>query len=186
MLAIIDGCGSNISSIQFALQRLGVNSQLTRDRAAIQAADQVILPGVGHAQPAMQALQDYQLVDTIRSLNQPVLGICLGMQLLYERSAEGNVDCLGIIPGCVEKLPSEAILPHMGWNQINNQSSDYAYFVHSYAAPVNDYTLATCRYSDTFTAIVAKDNFIGMQFHPEKSAEFGEKLLRDFLTGDLT
>ncbi len=193
MIAIIEGCGANIASVQFALERLGKKSVLTHDAAIIKTADYVILPGVGTAQQAMQQLQTYQLINIIRELKQPVLGICLGMQLLYDYSEEGNVDCLGIIPGKIQKFPTDAnlIIPHMGWNQIhikqnntiinNVEENSHVYFVHSYAAPVTEHTLLSCEYGIHFTAAAQKNNFYGMQFHPERSGKIGEQLLLNFL-----
>ncbi len=184
MIAIIKGCGSNISSIQFAFDRLGYNATLTADKEIIKNASHVILPGVGHAKAAMEQLHSLGLVNVIKSLTQPVLGICLGMQLLYDFSEEGDVDCLSIIPGRIQKLPhaDNAVLPHMGWNKVRSKRCDnYAYYVHTYAAPINDFTVAKTFYAKEFSAIVARNNFFGMQFHPEKSGDFGEALLADFL-----
>jgi len=193
MIAIIKGCGSNIASLLFALERLGVEAELTDDPQRIQAAEKVILPGVGCAANAMRALEEAKLVDVIRQLKQPVLGICLGMQLLYEFSEEGNTSCLGIVPGNIKQIPNNnnRIVPHMGWNQLRpQQESDllasidapmYLYFVHSYAAPVNAYTLAVTDYGDQFTALVQKNNFYGAQFHPEKSGNMGLQILNNFV-----
>jgi glutamine amidotransferase len=192
-LAIIDSGGANISSVMHALRRLGTAPVFTADADTIRSAERVILPGVGAAGAAMKRLHELELVDCIRELQQPVLGICLGMQLLFDQSAEDNVDCLGIIPGVLKKLqPSEGLrVPHMGWNTttavrenalINGLSEQpWFYFVHSYYAPLGDDTLATCTHGETFTAIVARDNFYGAQFHPERSATDGAKLLANFL-----
>lgn len=199
MIAIIDGCGSNIASVQFSLQRLGYESVLTHDPEIIQQASHIILPGVGHAKKAMQQLQQLGLVQVIRELKQPVLGICLGMQLLYDFSEEGGVDCFGIIPGRIARMPdADCVLPHMGWNKIEgpekgcfalsgdaNELNGYVYFVHSFSAPINDYTLTKTCYAEPFTSMVKRDNFVGMQFHPEKSGDFGERLLDKFLKGEL-
>lgn len=183
MIALINGCGSNICSIQYALQRLGVESVLTDRPDVIRQASRVILPGVGHAASAMKTLRDKQLVDVITQLTQPVLGICLGMQLLYEYSEEGNTTCLGIIPGRVTQLIAtpEKVVPHMGWNQLNTEAKPYVYFVHSYAAPVNAWTVTTSEHTQQFTAIVQYKNFMGMQFHPERSGYYGEQLLMRFI-----
>lgn len=193
MIVIIKGCGSNIASLEFALARLGVTAELTSDAQTIQAADRVILPGVGSAQHAMQALHDLKLAQVLRNLEQPVLGICLGMQLLFESSEEGDVDCLGIIPGKIKKFNdrSERIVPHMGWNQLKKQKDSallndiedtpFQYFVHSYFAPINAYTVASTTYGDKFAALVQKNNFMGTQFHPEKSGKTGLSILRNFL-----
>jgi glutamine amidotransferase len=197
-LAIIDSGGANISSVEHAVRRLGAAAVFTADAAVIRAADRVILPGVGAASAAMAQLNRLGLVDCIRELKQPVLGICLGMQLLFEQSEEGQrgdekVACLGIIPGTLTKLEATEGLrvPHMGWNTVTTVKEDpltaglpsqpWFYFVHSYCAPVNDWTLATGRHGQTFTAIVRKDNFFGAQFHPERSARDGARLLKNFL-----
>lgn len=188
MIAIIDSGLANISSVVFALNRLGFTANVTQDINTIKNAKQVILPGVGAAAIAMKNLHELGLVDVIQKLKQPVLGICLGMQLLFEHSKEGNVDCLGVIPGQINRFQSEdLIIPHMGWNTINfahNNSTfenAYVYYVHSYYAQVSEHTVATTTYGQTFTAIVKKDNFTGMQFHPERSGEVGERLLLNFL-----
>jgi imidazole glycerol-phosphate synthase subunit HisH len=198
MLAIIAGCGHNISSLQIALQRLGVDSEVTSDATRIQQADQVILPGVGQAATAMRQLHQFDLLEVLRNLQQPVLGICLGMQLLYQTLAEGDTAGLGIIAGKVTALPEVVEQPslHMGWNTVNwlnpnstsllpQQLAAYYYFVHRYAAPVNSATVATATHGDAFSAIVKQRNFVGMQCHPEKSAVAGERLLQMFLQGDI-
>lgn len=194
MIAIIEGCGTNITSIQFALERLGQASQLTTDPKFIKKAERVILPGVGTAHHAMQNLQQLNLVEVITQLTQPVLGICLGMQLLYEFSEEGNVPCLGIVPNKIMAIPTTANmpLPHMGWNQLQIKedtnpliqgihNNDYVYFVHSFAAPVDSNTIAFAEYGMPFTAMVQKNNFFGAQFHPERSGKVGLKILENFL-----
>ena len=193
MIAIIDSGGANIASVQFALERLGAKSVLTRDAAEIVAADRVLLPGVGAAPVAMSALNDAQLIETIRKLRQPVLGICLGMQLLFGRSFEGDTDLLGILDGeCRAFAPAEGrSVPHMGWNRLHPTTThallaglddiSHVYFVHSYYVPVNNTTIATCNYGQDFTAIAAKDNFLGCQFHPERSGQVGARILQNFL-----
>jgi len=192
-LAIIDSGGANISSVMHALRRLGTEPVFTADAAIIRAAERVILPGVGAAGTAMRRLRELGLAECIRELKQPVLGICLGMQLLFERSAEDNAECLGIIAGELEKLePSEGVrVPHMGWNTTRvvrehplfNGLPEQAwfYFVHSYSAPLSDSTLASCTHGESFAAIVHKNNFFGAQFHPERSARHGAKFLANFL-----
>jgi glutamine amidotransferase len=192
-LAIIDSGGANIASLQFAMERLGMPSDLTTDPARVREASQVILPGVVAAADCMARLRHAGLVDTIRSLRQPVLGICVGMQLLFESSEEGDVSCLGLLPGRVKRFVNQDDLPvpHMGWNQLDFsassplldgiQSGDYVYFVHSYAAPVTELTVATAHYGQPFTAIVQRGNVYGAQFHPERSARIGAVLLRNFL-----
>ncbi|KTD32081.1 imidazole glycerol phosphate synthase subunit HisH [Legionella moravica] len=194
MIAVIDVCGNNLTSLVNALKRLGVNYQLTHDSKEIQQASHVILPGVGTATYGMNALRDSNLVEVITHLKQPLLGICLGMQLLVECSEEGMIDCLGLIPGQAELLTrtNDCPVPHMGWNQLQwctdsplqqglNQS-DYVYFVHSYALKDHNHAVARCNYSEPFTAIVNKNNVYGMQFHPEKSAGVGLTLLKNFLS----
>lgn len=192
-LAIIDSGGANIASLRYAIERLGIESDLTTDPARLAAATHVILPGVGAAADCMARLRSAGLVDTIRALEQPVLGVCVGMQLLFESSEEGDVPCLGLLPGRVRRfaIRDDLPVPHMGWNQLDLaraspllndiESGDYVYFVHSYAAPVSDLTLATATYGDAFSAIVQRDNVYGAQFHPERSAKVGAQLLKNFL-----
>ena len=192
-VVLVDAGGTNIGSVRYALQRLGVEASLTADPATILAADKVILPGVGAAGPGMARLRQLGLVDLMRSLSQPVLGVCLGMQLLCARSEEGDTECLGLIPAPVRHFPRDSGLPvpHMGWNRLQVERvhplltgltpDEQAYFVHSYAVPVGDYSLATDDYGGAFSAVIARDNFHGMQFHPERSATVGAKLLKNFL-----
>lgn len=194
MLAIVDSGGANIGSVRFALERLGVRSELTADPAVIRSADRVILPGVGAANEGMRKLQERGLVDCVRGLTQPVLGVCLGMQLLFESSEEGPTETLGLIPGVVALLPDSPGIqvPHMGWNTVlcgrNPELLDGIapdarfYFVHSYAGPVNPFTVASCDHGTPFAAIVQRNNFSGVQFHPERSGEAGARLLKNFLT----
>ncbi len=192
-LAIIDSGGANIASLQFAIQRLGIESDLTTDPARLKSASHVLLPGVGAAADCMSRLEKAGIVDTIRELQQPLLGICVGMQLLFEASEEGDVACLGLLPGRVRRFHDRTGLPvpHMGWNQLefsraspllkDIQNGDYVYFVHSYAAPVSDLTLATTQYGESFAAVVQRGNVYGAQFHPERSAKVGAQLLNNFL-----
>lgn len=192
-VVLVDSGGANIGSLRYALQGLGVEAGLTRDAAAIRAADRVILPGVGAAAPAMARLRESGLVDVLRSLTQPVLGVCLGMQLLCTHSEEGDVDGLGLIDADVRRFDDRGGLrvPHMGWNRVEalasnplfaaDAGSGWAYFVHGYAVPVGAATLATCDYGGPFSAAIGRDNFLGVQFHPERSAEFGMATLRNFL-----
>ncbi len=191
---IIDYNAGNVRSVLFALERLGVTAELTSDLEKIKAADKVIFPGVGEAKNTMAHLRKTGLADTIYNLKQPTLGICLGMQLLCEHSEEGNTDCLNIIPMKVKKFaattPSQKI-PHVGWNKIRfeknapllqkNKSGDYAYFVHSYYVENGAYTTATCDYILPFSAALQKDNFYATQFHPEKSGDVGELILKEFI-----
>ena len=192
-LAIIDSGGANISSVRFALQRLGADPVFTANRAVIEKADRIILPGVGAAGAAMDRLRSSGLTDCIRSLTRPVLGICLGMQLLFEASEEDGTQCLGIIPGTLRRFDKEPGLrvPHMGWNRTRSKRPDpltagldnaaWFYFLHSYYAPVSPATLATCRHGPVFSAMVRQGNFHGTQFHPERSAASGALVLRNFL-----
>jgi imidazole glycerol-phosphate synthase subunit HisH len=192
-LAIIDSGGANIASLRFAIERLGVDAELTTNPATVRAATHVILPGVGAAADCMARLEHAGLVETIRELRQPMLGICVGMQLLFESSEEGAVSCLGLLPGQVRRLPDRADLPvpHIGWNQLEftRESAllegvaprEYVYFVHSFAAPVSELTIATTSYGEAFSAIVQRDNIYGAQFHPERSARVGARVLRNFL-----
>ncbi|MDO6489368.1 imidazole glycerol phosphate synthase subunit HisH [Colwellia sp. 6_MG-2023] len=198
---IVDTGCANLSSVKFAIERLGFTATITDDIEQIKAADKVIFPGVGSAKHAMANIIEKNLVTTLQSLTQPVLGFCLGMQLMTESSPEGEkddlVDCLGIIPTQVTPLNAKGNrLPHMGWNTLTKVAEhpvlkginigDYFYFVHSFAAPVSEYTLASCEYGTEFSAIIAKDNFIGCQFHPERSSELGSKIIKNFLEFDST
>lgn len=195
MLAIVDSGGANIASVRYALERLGVYSELTADPAVIRAADRVILPGVGSAAEGMKRLQAKKLVECVRGLTQPVLGVCLGMQLLFESSAEGPTETLGLIPGCVGLLSGSPgiTVPHMGWNTLvwgrnagllDGVAPDARfYFVHSYAGPLNAFTVASCDHGQSFAAIVQRGNFSGVQFHPERSGPAGSRLLQNFVEG---
>ncbi|GMW05799.1 MAG: imidazole glycerol phosphate synthase subunit HisH [Gammaproteobacteria bacterium] len=193
-VAILDGGGANIASLRFALERLGRPSRLTTDETIIRDASHVILPGVGAARPAMERLSANGLDRVIPALTQPVLGICLGMQLLFEASEEDETDCLGIIPGTVRRFdpaPGRPV-PHMGWNQTRLLHDSplledlpvrcHFYFVHSYAVPVGQHTLASCDYGWEFAAVVGNRNFLATQFHPERSGVAGARLLQNFLT----
>ena len=193
MVAIIDSGGANIASVKFALERLGVGSVLTDDVSVIRSADKVILPGVGAAPVAMQSLVIGGLIDCIRTLQQPVLGICLGMQLLFSHSAEGDTPLLGLFDAsCTAFVPaSHRPVPHMGWNQLvfrqdhpllaGVDNGAHVYFVHSYFVPVITQTVAECSYGCDFTAIVGEKNFMGCQFHPERSGSVGARILQNFL-----
>lgn len=192
-VAVIDSGGANIGSVRYALDRLGVDSVLTSDADIIYHSERVILPGVGAAAVAMKRLHELDLVDVIRSLQTPLLGICLGMQLLFESSEEGDVACLGLLPGRVAKLPeAEGIrIPHMGWNHLEPlrdssllegiAAGDACYFVHSYAAPVTADCVAAARHGTRFAALVQRGNVAGAQFHPERSGSTGAKLLENFV-----
>lgn len=196
-IAVVNSGGANISSVLHALRRLGAEPKFTDNAAEIRAADRVILPGVGAAGRAMEMLDERGLTDVVRQLNQPVLGICLGMQLLFESSEEDDAQMLGLIPGRLRRLEECPGLrvPHMGWNSIVNQAPDnltesldgkWFYFVHSYAAPVSEWTLSTSFHGSEFSAIVRKGNFFGAQFHPERSAKAGAILLDAFLESPLS
>ncbi len=192
-VAIIDSGGANIASLKFALNRLDVDAILTTDSKTIQNASHVILPGVGAAAAAMQRLTQTGLDELIPTLEQPVLGICLGMQLLAEASEEDNAKCLGVIPGIAKKLSAspDTPVPNMGWSPASLarqhplldgiDDGSYFYFVHSYALPVADYSLATASHTGNFTAILTHDNFYATQFHPERSSAAGARLLSNFL-----
>jgi imidazole glycerol-phosphate synthase subunit HisH len=193
MIAIVN-CGFNVSSVEFAFQRLGEKTVLTLDPKIIQSATHVVLPGVGHATHAIEKLIKANLVSLIRDLKQPVLGICLGMHMLCKFSTEGNVECLGLFPENVLPLLSNSkiVVPHMGWNQLkikdcsleivnDIKEKDFVYFAHSYYVPIGEYTVAATEYGVNISAIFQYKNFVGMQFHPEKSGKIGEKLLCNFL-----
>jgi glutamine amidotransferase len=186
-IVIIDYGAGNVKSVNFAFQRLGFEPILSDDPNIIKNADYVIFPGVGHAKSAMEALRAKNLIGVIQDLKQPVLGVCLGMQLMCRFSEEGNVQGLGIFDTDVVRFNDQLKVPHMGWNDLKNgtsllkESSGQAYFVHSYYVPLNKETIANCEYGIEFSAALAKDNFYGCQFHPEKSGEVGEKILKQFL-----
>ena len=192
-VAIIDSGGANLASLQFALERLGARSLVSSDADIIAAAPRVLLPGVGAAADAMRRLRTTGLDRLIPKLRVPMLGICLGMQLLFEYSAEGDTACLGILAGRVERLaPAPSLpVPHMGWNTLELITQDallagidaanYLYFVHSFAAPVAASTLAAVHYGRPLAAVVRHDNFHGVQFHPERSATVGAHILRNLL-----
>jgi glutamine amidotransferase len=190
---IIDSGGANLASLQFALERLGARATVTSDARIIAAAPRVVLPGVGSASDAMRRLRHSGLAQVLPTLRQPVLGICLGMQLLFERSAEGPTECLGLLPGSVERLqaaPGRPV-PHMGWNRLIPAGEDplleaiapgeYFYFVHGYAVRASEATVARVDYGQPIAAVVRRANFCGTQFHPERSAAAGARLLGNFL-----
>lgn len=190
---IIDSGGANLASLRFAFERLGAQTSISSDPDEIRAAPRVVLPGVGSAAAAMKRLKESGLADFLPKLEQPVLGICLGMQLLFGHSEEGNVPCLGIIPDTVRRLQSRPghPVPHMGWNQLGSlrtdpllaglSPTDYVYFVHSFAASVGSATLASVDYGGELSAVVRHGNFWGAQFHPERSAAAGARVLANFL-----
>lgn len=193
MIAIIDYNAGNIRSVENALARLGCEYELTADPGRIRAADKVILPGVGNAAAAVSELRDRGLVPVIRSLRRPVLGICVGLQVLCRDSEEGPCEGLGLFDAHVRRFPTSAAkVPHMGWNEIGNldgklfrdlKGGSYVYFIHSYYPTLGPDTIATCRHGDIlFSAALKYENFYGTQFHPEKSGAVGEQILRNFLS----
>lgn len=192
-IAIIKYNAGNIYSVAFALKRLGINPVITADKELIQKADKVIFPGVGEAYTTMEYLKEHKMTELIRNLKQPVLGVCLGMQLMCRHSEEGNADCLGIFDVDLKRFISnqhEEKVPHMGWNTISDLrgglftpelEDKFVYFVHSYYVPLNADTAATTDYILPFSASLHKDNFYATQFHPEKSGSVGELILRNFI-----
>ena len=194
-VVIVDTGCANITSVLCAFERLGASVSVSRDAAVIQSADKVIIPGVGTAAQAMMNIKERHLTAVLQNLTQPTLGICLGMQLMTDYSAEGDVACLGLIPGQVLPLESKGLrLPHMGWNTLQKAAGkekhpllhgltqdDYVYFVHSFAVAPSEFMLASCDYGSQFAAIIGKGNYLGMQFHPERSSAAGRKLLQNFL-----
>ncbi len=196
-LVIIDTGCANIASVMFATKRIGLNVTVSSDTDEIQKAQHVILPGVGSAPAAMKSIVNKGLLPCIQSLKQPVLGVCLGMQLMVTESEEGhlgsnsNTPCLNLIDGLVAKMQvGDLRLPHMGWNNVssvkqnplfeNIDDGSYFYFVHGYSVALSQNTLATCEYHQTFSAAIHKDNFFGVQFHPERSSDAGAQLLHNF------
>jgi imidazole glycerol-phosphate synthase subunit HisH len=193
MIGIIKYQAGNLASVSNALDRLGADYFISDDPDDLEKASGIIFPGVGHAAAAMDDLRSRDLDVWLKNTKKPVLGICLGMQLLYESSEEGDSVTLGLIPGRLKKFDSSvAKVPHMGWNQFNPikkehhlikgiDNKQFLYYVHGYYAPNNDHTLASCKYINDFAAVVAKDNFMGVQFHPEKSGQVGSHILQNFL-----
>ena len=189
-IVIIDYGAGNVKSVKFALERIGANAELTNDLEIIKNADKVILPGVGEASSAMVELKKYGLDKLIPTLKQPVLGICLGMQLMCEFTEEGNTDCMSIFPIKVKKFNTALKVPHVGWNNISKlktylfnqvKENEYAYFVHSFYAHLSEYTIAQTTYDEEFSAVLQKDNFYACQFHPEKSSNAGQQILKNFV-----
>jgi len=192
-VVIIDAGGANTGSVRAAFSRLGVEAPLVSDAASIVNAKRVILPGVGTAQQVMARLQALNLVNTLKTLKTPLLGICVGMQVLFEHSEEDHTQCLGILPGNVRKLtPNPSVrIPHMGWNTLKPlrksrllegiEHGAHAYFVHSYAADISADCIAACNYGRAFAAMVERGNIAGAQFHPERSADIGARLIANFI-----
>ena len=188
MIAVIDCGGANLRSVSFALENLNIDYQICKKKEQIINSSAMIIPGVGAARNVMNNLKKQNLINTIKEYKKPVLGICVGMQIFYEFSEEENKKCLGLIPGKIKRFSeSNLTIPHMGWNEVvfNDNSFDecngYYYFANSYYAEVNKFTFGKCAYGNTFSAFVRKDNFFGVQFHPEKSSEKGSKFLMQFL-----
>lgn len=191
MVSVIKYNAGNIQSVSFALERLGIEFKVTDNAEEITKADKVIFPGVGEASTTMRYLREQKLDRVVKELKQPVLGICLGMQLMCRHSEENNTDCLGIFDENVKRFmpTADQKVPHMGWNQLTFVNSwidqklenESVYFVHSYYVPVNNYTSAVTEYTVPFSAAMKKDNFYAVQFHPEKSAETGQTILENFL-----
>ncbi len=193
-VAVIDAGGANLGSVRYALERLGATPRIVRDADELPGASRVILPGVGAAPPAMAALQSRGLDDAIRALDVPLLGICLGMQLLFDTSAEGDVACLGLLPGRIRRMVggAGARVPHMGWNTLQDidrqcgllagiDDGEQVYFVHGYAAAVTSDCVASSDHGGRFAAAVQRGSVLGVQFHPERSGSSGSRVLANFL-----
>ncbi len=197
-VGLVDAGGANLGSVRYALERMGVDVRMVRAPGELEGVQRVILPGVGAAAEGMRRLHAQGLVQPLRELQVPLMGICLGMQLLFERSEEGEVECLGLLPGVVRRMhPAVGVrVPHMGWNKLlalresplldGVPPGASAYFVHSYAAPVTPDTVAACHHGGLFTAVVQRGRLCGAQFHPERSAGPGARILRNFIENDFS
>lgn len=193
MIAVVNTGGANLASVTAAFARLGAEAELTSDPATIRRADKLVLPGVGAAADSMERLRRAGLVEVLRTVSQPMLAICLGMQLLFEHSDEGDTPCLGLLAGRVRRFPvvPSLTVPHMGWNALQIKQDDpllaslpeppYVYFVHSYIAPDGPWVLATSEHGGTFPAVCRRGNVWGVQFHPERSSSVGAQLLQNFM-----
>jgi len=196
MITIIDYNAGNLASVKYALNRLGFEYEITNDKEKVKEAKKIIFPGVGHAKDAMDNLFKLDLVEILQNIKVPFLGICLGMQIMFDMSEEGSVGCLGILPGKIKKFQNLDIsknnkIPHMGWNNIEIvresvlfkgiANNSYFYFVHSYYASIDNYTLVKTNYINDFSVAFNYKNFYGVQFHPEKSGDIGEKILENFV-----
>jgi glutamine amidotransferase len=190
MIAIIKYNAGNVKSVLNTVEKLGYQARITDDKDEILAAEKVIFPGVGEASSAMKFLKERKLDELIKNLKQPVLGVCFGLQLMCKHSEEGNVDCLGIFDVLVKKFPATDIVPHTGWNNFTSIKSplfnsittfDDVYYVHSYYAELSEFTVGVCDYILPFSCALHKNNFYAVQFHPEKSGEVGERIIKNFL-----
>lgn len=192
MIAMIDYGAGNTASVANVLKQLNAEFVLTNEKQKIIEADKIILPGVGEASSAMRKLKELNLIDTIKNLSTSFLGICLGMQLLCEKTEEGDVECLGLIPVQVKRFDDDKVkVPHMGWNDVHQlndkaifnkiEENSFFYFAHSYYVPENEFSTSVCNYGINFSSSIKYKNFYGVQFHPEKSAEQGIQIIKNFL-----
>lgn len=191
MIVIVDNGGANLASVRSGFARLGADTVVSNDPARVASADRVVVPGVGAAADGMARLSATGLDAALRACTKPVLGICLGMQLLYEHSGEGAIECLGVLPGVVTRFTDGPRIPHMGWSRVFRKAAhplldgikdgEWFYFAHSYRADTGPATIGVCEHGGEFSAAAARDNFAGVQFHPERSGQAGARLLANFL-----